>query len=195
MTDIKNKALYVRCEKKDYNVSVSRLPLGTCIINKFEQAKAYNKFNVDMIYPEDFCMLDEGDKTFLNEHASIVTEDQPIAVLGTEDEIWLITEKRLLSVYETLNGKYINPDDLSIDWTEVRTKTSGLQPITWCLHIPVDESFDVVNPYGTKLTCNDGLCSHGDGDYIVCYGNENGPDLAHIWVVNGNVFPKTYNII
>lgn len=191
--NIDNPSLYRRCYKLGYNVKVARPEIGTCIINKFEQAQAYHRYKTDMIFPEDFCMLDEYDKTYLKEHASIVTEDQPVVVIGIRDEIWIISKEKLLDVYENLNGTPIEWDLISNEWVEVKTKSDiNTMPITWCLHIPLNSSFVLKNILGTELACNDLLAEHGNGDYIVCFGDENGPHLNDKWVVNGTIFPNTY---
>lgn len=35
---------------------------------------------------------------------------------------------------------------------------------------------------------------HGDGDYLVCANKDGQPDLSDVWVVNGAVFPNTYDM-
>ena len=52
--------------------------------------------------------------------------------------------------------------------------------------------------YGTMLDVNskNSISDHNQGDYIVCSKNEDGtPNLNDKWVVDGNVFQKTYEFI
>ena len=36
--------------------------------------------------------------------------------------------------------------------------------------------------------------SHGYGDYLVCADIQGMPNMNDVWVVNGEVFPRTYNM-
>ena len=49
--------------------------------------------------------------------------------------------------------------------------------------------------WGDVLTANRPEVPHGEGDYLVCTVGEDGqPNLADVWVVNGAVFPNTYDM-
>ena len=45
------------------------------------------------------------------------------------------------------------------------------------------------------LQANRAGVPHGEGDYLVCGAGEDGqPDLSDVWVVNGAIFPDTYDM-
>mgnify|MGYP007090436098 CR=1 FL=1 len=45
-----------------------------------------------------------------------------------------------------------------------------------------------------KRSRNDPSSEHGYGDYLVCPNKDGKPDFSDVWVVNGAVFPSTYDM-
>ena len=53
----------------------------------------------------------------------------------------------------------------------------------------------VETAWGDVLTANRAEVPHGDGDYLVCTVDDEGqPNLSDVWVVNGEIFPDTYDM-
>jgi hypothetical protein len=62
------------------------------------------------------------------------------------------------------------------------------------VHIPVNLVFQIPTSWGDVLTVNAPGIPHGRGDFIVCADAGGYPNLNDRWVVNGEVFPSTYDM-
>ena len=61
--------------------------------------------------------------------------------------------------------------------------------------IPAELQVEVQTAWGDVLQANRAGVPHGEGDYLVCGAGEDGqPDLSDVWVVNGAIFPDTYDM-
>ena len=62
------------------------------------------------------------------------------------------------------------------------------------MFVPDDVSLTVKTAGGDVLHANRNSAEHGKGDYLVCRVDEDGgPDLSDVWIVNGILFPQTYD--
>ena len=63
------------------------------------------------------------------------------------------------------------------------------------MFVPNDISVTVETAGGNVLHTNLPDAPHGGGDFLICRVNKNGgPDLSDVWVLNGTVFPNTYDM-
>ncbi len=62
------------------------------------------------------------------------------------------------------------------------------------MHVPCDISVIVETVWGDILHTNLPDAPHGNGDYLICRKGDDGePDLSDIRVLNGILFPETYD--
>ena len=62
----------------------------------------------------------------------------------------------------------------------------------FALPVDTDCSFTVVTTWNDRLTVNSQMSEHKTGDRIIFAEKDGKPDQNDMWVVNGNVFEKTY---
>ena len=120
-------------------------------------------------------------------------EDNRVIVTGTEGEEWLSKTDKVLKTYRNLDGSLLSDEDTPVD-TKLRVKTLPGSEY-YAIFVPKDMQFRVKTSWGEMLTANRGGVPHGDGDYIVCAVKDGNPDFSDVWIVNGVIFPKTYEIL
>lgn len=167
-----NPSSWSKTNKKQYVIKACIPPLGTQVYNRLE----------DCAY---------------------VTNPQKMVVLtGTVGEQWTIDMGKLCKTYTLPDGSPITEATLRAKQTmtpqgpvvkpfNIRSKT-GVQ--NWCYHLPAGLQLPVQTSWGETLMANRPGIPHGDGDWLVCADKGGRPDLADVWVVNGEVFPSTYNM-
>lgn len=137
------------------------------------------------------------------EDANYVTdENRQFIISGTVGETWVIDIDKLAKTYYFADGGSISPitlqnkcrPDGQMDWQKMKTQTAC--DINWALLIPSGvENFPVQTSWGDTLLANRPGIGHGLGDFLVCSDNGYGqPNLNDVWVVNGLVFPMTYDL-
>ncbi len=84
--------------------------------------------------------------------------------------------------------------DGQMDWQKMKTRADA--NTNWAMLIPKEvENFPVQTSWGDTLLANRPGIEHGLGDFLVCADNGYGqPNLNDVWVVNGAVFPTTYDL-
>ncbi len=211
MYNIDDPRNYKRCQKKKYNVWVCMPPLGTCVINKLEQAQVVKRFNGKTYFTANLmkklAMEDEDTYTFLSKNAYIVDEKKRFVLSGTQGEMWTIDANKLANTYVFATGndgvrkEEINMDairkrclkkTLLMNWQLLETKP--IKGSNFAMQIPANEAFQLKTAWGSVLTGNDPLVEHGKGDFIMCPANMDGtPNLGDRWIVNGLIFGDTYD--
>lgn len=176
MLDIYNKDLYVPCRKKAYNIECCIPPKGIEIYNHLEDAHY------------------------------ITNDIEKVIMRGLMNEIWIIDLSILMNSYrftdgqsittETLNqrGKIID-NDLIMNWQQVSSINNSIK---FAQLVPKIYKLKISTKYGTILNINsdNSISDHNKGDYILCSMNKDGtPNLDDKWVVDGNIFEKTYELI
>ena len=175
MIDIYNKDLYQRCEKKNYIIECCIPPKDIEIYNHLE---------------DSHCNINNISRVLMR---------------GLLNEIWLIDLETLMNSYRFMSGEEITmetlqqkgrmiDDELIMNWQEIIKKSATDK---YCQFIPKMYKFEIKTKYNTTLHINseNSPSNHGDGDYIMCSIKKDGtPDLSNMWVVDGNVFEKTYKI-
>lgn len=172
-----NPKNYKRTCKKRYEIT-AEMPLeGTRVYNKFEQANY------------------------------VTNSEKQFVLTGTAGEQWVIDVNKLAKTYTLADGRPITKDILS-RMVVGTTNEFGLRvpvikpfkiattrgPINWAIHIPINYVFQIPTSWGDILTVNAPNINHGHGDYIVCSDIYGCPNLNDRWVVNGNIFPDTYDM-
>lgn len=168
--EIQNPNNWKRTHHKVYEVYICKPPIGTQVFNKFEQS------------------------------SYTTSDDSQFVVSGTKGELWVININKLLRKYSFLDGRPITEAELHkkmkdgiIDWMHVKTNPRTFT--VWAFHIGKDVcNFPVTTSSGTTLLANASGVSHGIGDFIMCSDCNGQPNFNDCWVVNGNVFPLTYDM-
>lgn len=171
MEQLNNPKNWKRTSKKNYEVYVCMPEIGTKASNKLEGAKY------------------------------IVDENQRFKISGTVGEEWLIDVNKLSRTYVMLDGSPITEELLNkkvqhgvIDWFKVKTAPGG-GAINWAFHLPLSvKNFPVKTSWGAELLANRIGVEHGVGDFILASDAGGFPNLNDVWVVNGEVFPNTYDM-
>ena len=181
MSNIKNVQEYApamqvgnwkRTSKKKYQIYVCMPPLGTRVYNHLE----------DVYYT--------------------TSEKKPFVLSGTAGEQWVIDPAKLFKTYRLPNGQPLNFDFLKtkgqayqVDWFKIETIVDTVNPVyNWALFVPKNQKLAVPTSWGDVLTANRSGVPHGMGDYLVCADGGNMPNLSDMWVVNGEIFPATYDM-
>lgn len=168
---ITNQRLWKRTNKKNYSVYVCMPKIGTHVFNRLEGSK----------------YVTDNNKRFV--------------LSGTVGEQWVIDAGKLAKTYSFADGTPITPDTLKrkmhggiIDWTLLKTLQSG-GCLNWAFYLPANIiNLPVQTSWGDTLLANRPEVSHGIGDFLVCRDAGGRPNLSDMWVVNGEVFPNTYDM-
>ena len=176
MIDINNPDLYRLCQKKNYNIRCCIPPKDIEIYNHLEDAHY------------------------------IINDVEKVVMKGLMDEIWLIDLETLMHSYKFINGDAITletlnergkiiDNDLIMNWQEVSSINNSLK---YAQRIPKIYKLKIKTKYGTILNVNseNSVSNHFSGDYILCsVGKDGKPNLKDKWVVDGNIFEKTYKFV
>ena len=124
-----------------------------------------------------------------------VTDDGVTVVLkGTVGEMWATSLPKVIATYTKPDGSTFSEADFAkkdvyIDIVSIPSPDSN-----YAMFVPADITVTVETAWGDVLHTNLPNAPHGDGDYLVCRVGEDGePDLSEVWVLNGVVFPNTYD--
>lgn len=174
--DFNNPDVYKHTYKKKYTIKACMPPIGTKVFNRLEQV------------------------------SYITTPDKSFVLTGTVGEHWVIDINKLIKTYTFVDRKPITvealksmTDTIVVNGIKQSTIkpfriTTIAGPINWAIRVPTNMVFKVQTAWGDILTVNAPGIPHGNGDYLVCADANGKPNLADRWVVNGEVFPSTYNM-
>ena len=102
---------------------------------------------------------------------------------------------KVLKTYTREDGSALSADDFKDNLgKKVTLKTKGEEGTNFALRVPSDTVVRVETAWGDVLYTNASDAPHGDGDYLVCNNVDGSADLSDVWVVNGEIFPKTYDM-
>ena len=177
MIDINDPNLYKLCRKKHYNIKCCIPPKDIEIYNHLEDAHY------------------------------ITNDTEKVIMKGLMNEIWLIDLPTLMRSYRFIDGTPINletlnergkiiDNDLIMNWQEVSSIKSN--SLKFAQRIPKIYKLKIRTKYGTLLNVNseNSVSNHFFGDFILCSTNPDGtPNLNDKWVVDGNIFDKTYEFV
>lgn len=171
LTEIQNPKNWKRTHKKSYDVYMCRPLPGTQCTNKLEGSR----------------YITDKNKQFI--------------ISGTAGETWAIDVNKLAKTYTFADGTPIMPDTLrakckssgQIEWVKLSTRTDTTP--NWAFHLPKSiQNFPVKTSWGDTLYANRTGVGHLKGDFIVCADAGGHPNFNDTWVVNGEIFPKTYDL-
>ncbi len=171
MVELQNPKNWKRTHKKQYEVYMCRPIIGTECQNMLEGAK----------------YVTDKNKQFI--------------LSGTVGENWIIDVNKLAKTYTFEDGTPITPDTLrakcrndgQIDWVKLKTRSDALT--NWAFHLPNSiQNFPVQTSWGDTLFANRSGVAHLMGDFLVCSDAGGQPNFSDVWVVNGEIFPRTYDL-
>ena len=121
----------------------------------------------------------------------VTNEQKPFILSGTQGEQWVIDEGKLTTTYVTQGIKL--RDDGYLEWTRITTRQDNT--INWAFHVPLSvQNMPVQTSWGDILYANRTGVKHGSGDFLVCSDAGGRPNLQDVWIVNGMIFPNTYDL-
>ena len=118
---------------------------------------------------------------------------EDVILKGTSGEEWVTKLSKVIKTYTKADGTELTAADFAADtYIDLKTKpTTG----NFACFIPAELQVEVQTAWGDVLQANRAGVPHGEGDYLVCGAGEDGqPDLSDVWVVNGAIFPDTYDM-
>ncbi len=119
---------------------------------------------------------------------------QDVVLKGTSGEEWVTSLEKVMETYTKADGSALTAEDFVAD-TYIDLQTKAEPGTNYACFVPADVQVIVETAWGDVLTANRPEVPHGEGDYLVCTVGEDGqPNLADVWVVNGAVFPNTYDM-
>ena len=160
-----NKGKWFLTGKKEYTVQAMMVSKETVFHNDLEVT--------------DYSASDDGETVVLQ---------------GTRGEMWAAKLSKVIDTYIKPDGSTIRKEDFSEkdSFTDIIAIPSP--DSNFAMFVPKNISVTVETAWGDILHTNLPNASHGEGDFLVCRTDEEGnPDLADIWVINGELFPDTYD--
>ena len=160
------------------------------VITKFIESKQLNlvkkkEYTVQVYKPP----LNTKVYNYLEDSIDYTDETKPYVIIGLLNEKWTMNEKKLIQIYNVDISKIT---EIPI---HITTKTNKDAPQNFCIHIPLFIQFEIITKFKNKLKANRSEVEHDLGDYLL-FTNINGrPNLDDKWIVNGQIFEKTYEKI
>lgn len=131
----------------------------------------------------------------LEGNSGVVTDDGITVLLkGTVDELWPSKLEKVMKTYTKADGSELTAKDFEPKDTYIDLKTKAQPGTNFAMFIPADIQVVVETAWGDVLTANRPGVEHGKGDYLVSTVKDGQPDLTDVWVLNGAVFPNTYDL-
>ena len=153
------------CTKVEYNIQVYVPPKGTKVHN------------------------------FLENSDYVTNEMKPFVLVGTVGEEWTVNLKKVMTAY-TFEGKPITEKIATNVLSDGKKHTiRAIAGAEKMFAVQTDKHINVTTSWGEVLMTNRPGIEHGTGDYLICYEKNGVPDLNDMWVINGEIFPKTYKFI
>ena len=141
-------------------------------------------------------MMVSKDLSFTNDLEGTDYTAQPngedVVLKGTSGEMWIAPLAKVQSTYTKPNGAKLTADDFKAD-TYIDLKTKADPDANFACYVPLGYKVEVQTAWGDVLYANRPEVAHGLGDYLICNAKDGKPDLTDVWVVNGAVFPSTYD--
>lgn len=142
-------------------------------------------------------------RNYLEEASYTCDAERCFIIRGTRGEEWVISQRRLQEAY-------MQTDRRPLYGTTIlnKIKNSGVRGIKiaarpdedwgyFAFHLDIGtySNVPIKTGWGDVLIANKSGVDHGYGDYLVCKAGAKGePDFSDMWVVNGCVFPETYDM-
>ena len=144
------------------------------------------------------AMMVSEETTFHNdlEVVDLVARDdgETVVLKGTRDEIWTSPLPQVIARYTKPDGSKLCKEDFADKDEYIDIVTIPTRDAYYAMHVPKDITVIVETAQGDVLHTNLPNASHGEGDYLICtIGEDGGPDLSDVWVLNGLIFPDCYD--
>ena len=144
------------------------------------------------------AMMVSKEMTFHNELevVDLVATDDGVTVVlkGTRDEIWTSPLSQVIARYTKPDGSELCKEDFADKDIYIDIVTIPSRDSYYAMHVPNDISVTVETAGKDVLHTNLSNAPHGEGDYLVCtIGEDGGPNLSDVWVLNGLIFPDCYD--
>ena len=131
----------------------------------------------------------------LEGNSGVVTDDGVTVLLkGTVDELWPSKLEKVEKTYTTADGSAVTAKTFAKKDTYIDLKTKAEPDTNFAMFVPADTRVVVETAWGDVLVANRPGVEHGQGDYLVSTVKDGKPDLTDVWVLNGAVFPNTYDL-
>ena len=130
------------------------------------------------------------------EVVDLVADDdgETVVLKGTRVEIWTSPLPQVISRYSKPDGSELCKEDFANKDKYIDIVTIPSKDAYYAMHVPNDITVTVETAQGNVLHTNLPNAPHGEGDYLVCtIGEDGGPDLSDIWVLNGLIFLDCYD--
>ncbi|MDR0389899.1 MAG: hypothetical protein LBH73_07500 [Spirochaetaceae bacterium] len=116
-----------------------------------------------------------------------------VVIKGTIDELWRTPLERVVTTYTKENGSPLTINDFIPDqYIPMIAKESGGY---FACFVSKNNQIEIQTAWGDTLIGNRPGVPHGEGDYVLCRAGPDGsPDFSDVWIVNGAVFPSTYDM-
>ena len=144
------------------------------------------------------AMMVSREMTFHNdlEVVDLVARDdgETVVLKGTMDEIWTSPLSAVIAKYTRPDGAQLRKEDFADKDVFIHIVTIPTRDTYYAMHIPKDISVIVETAQGDVLNSNLPNAPHGEGDYLICtIGEDGGPNLSDVWILNGLIFPNCYD--
>lgn len=166
------------------------------------------KRTVAKCYEVYVCMPKQGTKvTNKFEGSSYLTDaNKPLVISGTAGECWVVDFNKLASKYVLMNNAPITYEEINsrlikvgeqahvMDWLKIKVLPAK-NMVYWTFHLPKKHTnFPVKTSWGDILLANRTGVKHDAGDFLICSDRFGSPNLDNVWVINGTIFPRTYDM-
>lgn len=125
-----------------------------------------------------------------------MTSAKPVVMIGTASEMWPVSLDKFQKTYTvigTAKDSSLPASLRGLAHTAYTVTPRADGTIIWAQHIPLREQRKVITSWGETLTANRPGVPHGSGDYQVFASKADGSvNMDDSWVVNGEIFLKTY---
>lgn len=145
------------------------------------------------------AMMVSRETSFHNEleMADYTVDDdgETVVFKGAVGEMWASKLPNVISTYTKPDGSALSEEDFAVKDKYIEILSVPEPHSYYAMFVPLHISVTVETAWGDVLHSNLQGALHGEGDYIVCRANEGGEmDLTDIWILNGVVFPKYYDM-
>lgn len=144
------------------------------------------------------AMMVSGERTFHNELEVVdytaADDGETVVLEGTRGEMWPSSLPQVIARYTKPDGSGLSREDFAEKDVFIDIVTIPTTDAYYAMHVPNDTTVTVVTAGGNVLHANLPNAPHGEGDYLVCtIGEDGGPDLSDVWILNGLIFPDCYD--
>ena len=125
---------------------------------------------------------------------TVADDGETVVLKGTAGEMWATRLSKVVETYTKPDGTPLGASDFAEKDVFIDIVTISSPDSCYAMFVPNTVSVTVKTAWGDELHTNLPNAPHGEGDFLVCRAGEDGkPDLSDVWVLNGAVFPNTYD--